>query len=204
MPSPRRHLVVSLLLLLAPLALPSCCTIVTWEAAPALHATRLLGAKLDHDDLLLGVRRSDGRRALYRATAEAFRGLTVFGSSSIRLRDDGDVHAAMTWDYPPDAAGESIALPKLEVLANLPGRHGMPGPVTVRLPPSFPYLSLVDDSKVDDPLAKLSMFLPEEGDVNWIHPGAWLCVLATPVTVAVDVVTFPIQLVYILTHLPHC
>ena len=39
---------------------------------------------------------------------------------------------------------------------------------------------------------------PGTGDVDWIRPGTWLCVVATPVTVAVDVVTFPVQAIFFL------
>jgi hypothetical protein len=68
----------------------------------------------------------------------------------------------------------------------------------VRIAPESRHLSIVGDVP-----AGVTMHLPEEEDVDWEHPGSWLCVLATPVTAAVDVVTFPLQLLFVILVAPH-
>jgi hypothetical protein len=173
-----------------------CCTILTWQAAPTVEPARLTGASVDHLGLLtVGVEMSDGHVIAYR---EAGRSAAPSGP------DD-------EW-FIPTIAHDAADLPPFEHLASADGSR-VEVPDWYRIPdrgsgPVAIVLERRDGGLLEIVTAKGvkrgDVEHPGTGDVDWIHPGTWLCVVATPVTVAVDVVTCPFQIAFFLFLAPRC
>lgn len=61
---------------------------------------------------------------------------------------------------------------------------------------------LVYDADGEKPIAWLNV--PDDGGVDWSRPGAWAGVVVTPIAVAVDVATCPLQALFLLFFWPKC
>jgi hypothetical protein len=171
---------VAALALLLPAS--GCCTTYTWAVAPRVRPERLIGARVDESGgLAIGVELNDGRRLVYRAPTVDRRYV-----SSVTMATEPDVDAA-TWSWPctPDEHGVITLQPAPNLLA------GTADPELVDPHGEFGRLFLRTKDRKD----VVSLELPETDEIRWEHPGTWLCVVATPVTAAVDVVTFPVQVI---------
>ena len=159
-----------------------CCTMFTWAAAPRVRPERLIGARVDESGgLAIGVELNDGRRRVYCALPVDRRYV-----SSVTMATEPDVDAGSTsWPCTPDEHGVITLRPAPNLLA------GTVDPELVDPHGEFGLLFL----RTKDRKNVVSLELPETDDVRWGHPGSWLCIVATPVTAAVDVVTFPVQVV---------
>jgi len=166
-----------------------CCTLLTWGAAPRLLPERLVGARVDEQgNLELGVESNDGRRHAYRQTGIDYVDLQLEPVESADA-------AKIEWPCTPDASGVIALHPTPRVLAGSVG-------ATVRMPPAAHGSISIHGSDPDRP--GYFAQLPDMGDVRWRHPGSWLVVVAMPVTVAVDVVTAPIQAIVYFLFWPRC
>jgi hypothetical protein len=179
------------LLLLAPLLATGCFTILTWQAAPELRPARLLGADLDdHGELSLRVELSDGSRHSYRGIQG--KGVSV---DMTPLEDHG-ASGSHHWRFLPMREDGRIELPG--TYAGSP--DGKPVVVAIGPPPE----AQIEVADIDGVPIRAYLHLPEDGNPDWSHPGTWLCVVATPVTVAVDAVLLPLQLLFFFVLRPEC
>jgi uncharacterized protein YceK len=179
------------LLLLAPLACSGCFTILTWEAAPELHPARLLGAGLDdHGELLLRVELSDGSRHAYRGSRD------LIGWVKMAPLDEASAAGSPEWRFLPMRDDGRIEIPG--TYAGAPEGRPVVAVIDSQAVP------LIEIAEIDGIPVLAHVSLPEDGATNWTHPGTWLCVVATPVTVAVDTVLLPFQLLLFFVLGPKC
>ena len=164
-----------------------CVTALTWEAAPRVRAERLLGARVDDERRLeFGVELNDGRRIAYRQSRDG-KNLINFMMEPIAGVDAGQV----AWTCSPDEHGAVKLRPAPSIVS-----EAVDPELSVR--EGYAKLIVLDTG---DPKTTQWVTLPEAGEIRGWHPGTWLCVVATPVTVAVDVVTFPVQyLLFLFLH----
>jgi hypothetical protein len=179
------------LLLVVPLLCTGCFTILTWQAAPELRPARLLGADLDdHGELLLRVELTDGSRRAYRGIK----------GRSVRVEmvplDESGASVSHHWRFLPLREDGRIELPG----SCEESFDGKPVVVAISRGPE-PQIEVAD---VDGVPIRAYLDLPEDGATDWSHPGTWLCVVATPVTVAVDAVLLPLQLLVFFVFRPEC
>ena len=176
------------LALLLPAA--GCCTALTWEAAPRVRPERLLGARVDDERRLeIGVELNDGRRIAYRQSRDD-KNLIYLVMEPIAGVDADQV----AWTCSPDERGAVRLRPAPSIVS-----AAVDPELSVR--EGYAKLIVIDTG---DPKTTQWVTLPEAGEIRGWHPGTWLCVVATPVTAAVDVVTFPVQFVLFLCFRPRC
>lgn len=169
-----------------------CCTVKLWDAAPKVRPERLVGARVDvRGELELGVEMTDGERRSYRQDGADFNGSGTLPMTPAPERDAGDY----PWPCTPDANG-AIALHEPLLFA-----PKTPDPELQLTPGSIAMIEVFSSNGNQfDGWVRL----PDTGALRWEHPGTWTCVVATPVSAAVDLVTLPIQFVVLLVKWPRC
>jgi hypothetical protein len=179
-----RHFVA--LSLLLPLA--GCFTTGLWELAPRVAPERLIGASVDGEGQLeLGVEMNDGSLATFRESSTVGRDL--------RMKPDPTLAAEnVAWPCTPDAGGRVALRPVPRFLDDEPnavidGKWRGDS-------------SLAVESSEGARRGTIDLFEVEQ-PIRWSHPGTWCCVVATPVSAAVDVVLSPLMLVVFLIR-PGC
>lgn len=172
-----------------------CCTIALWEGAPRIEPARLTGATVDPRGVLtVGLEWSDGRIVAYRETSSCS-GLVEGGSLCLVMTKALDAADAPRFDHAPSAHGDRIEIADWRPIEI--GGSGLVAIVVDRSSGSA--LEIIGD----DGAKRGFVGLAQRDSIDWVHPGTWLRVVATPVTVAVDAVTYPIQVIVIFFHAPH-
>jgi hypothetical protein len=167
-------------------------TKATWGAAPTVRPEKLLGARVDDlGRLEIGVELDDGRRIAYREVPPAGSNYVYF----LPMAQEPDVDAAkIAWPCTPDPHGDVSIRPTPSVVA------GTVDPILECRPGTREEVALRSSGQD----STMTLTIPGTGGISWRRPGTWLCVVATPVTVAFDVVTFPFQAIawlYVESHL---
>ena len=182
--------------LAAPLACTGCFTMLTWTGAPRVHVDRLLGADVDKaGELTVGVEMSDGRVATYR---EMTRSGDKFGPDRpcfLKMAAVDTRGADAPFPYRPSVDGSRIELADTMRLENCGGDAVL---ALVIDPVSRRSLEIVSA----DGTCRAWVEIPKTGDTNWVHPGTWLCVAATPFTALADLALFPIEVLVVYSMVP--
>jgi hypothetical protein len=182
------------LALLLPLA--GCFTMGTWANPPKIAPARLTGATIDAQGALaVGVEWSDGREIVYRQWA-IYRGPEEGGGMGLVMAKALDRSEMPRFDHAPSSNGVRI-----EVASWHPVEIGGSGPLTIVVDPgSGSSLEIVDQDGKKRGFVEFSA----RGGIDWLDHGTWFRVVFTPVAVALDVVTLPIQAILLLFAAPRC
>lgn len=175
-----------------------CCTVMMWDAAPRLWPQRLLGATVAADgSVTLGVLLGNGARRAYRLEC----GTGQFGFfvpvGPWRL-PDGAIDPAASVDLVDRNEDRGDRIPFVDGMAELHSDH--PATPTIRPGEHVLIDGIWPSGSVfvvpgHDPERVVQAWCADRGSIDWTAGLTWATVAATPVSVAVDVVTFPVQLV---------
>jgi hypothetical protein len=173
------------LLLGAPLlVLPACFSMTLWEHAPCVEAKEVAGAEVDGSHVLaIDVRYSNGRVTRFH--------YALRGTARDLVRVDRT--------DPPLPSGSLAVVPALPAGSSFDDDRFSPGSSLALTVNSFG----LEIRQLHPPRDSESLVVPDDG-LDWSEPENYGRVLLTAPAVALDVVTFPIQLgVYFYVVLNH-
>jgi hypothetical protein len=181
--------------LAVPLACTGCFTMLTWTGAPRVHVDRLRGANVDAaGELTVGVAMSDGRVCTYRETTRSCSKLGPDQHCFLQMVAIDELGGDAPFAIPPSSDGLRLELP-----ATLQLENGGVAPLALIVDPrKRGAIEIVDAEGV----RRAWLDVPRSGETNWIHPGTWLCIVATPVTAVADLVLFPLELLCVYSIFP--